>query len=89
MNLYGQHTVRTDRNEGLPRLVSGIRRSRSWLIAVCSPMLFNIPDKYLDVLDHLWMDSTVAVEPWRELVKAQEWEGHRLVVSCIHAKGTL
>ncbi|KAL1724160.1 hypothetical protein EV715DRAFT_285330 [Schizophyllum commune] len=79
LNSYGQRGACTDHQ---PLEFKGSSR-QSWFIRLCGKLLFMAPDGYLHALDSVCIDDRLAVQPWKELVKTQEWEGNRLVATIL------
>ncbi|KDQ58431.1 hypothetical protein JAAARDRAFT_34225 [Jaapia argillacea MUCL 33604] len=70
---FGQEVVRYTRNESI---LGSPERKRSWLMAICSRILFGIPDTYVAKFEELYVDKLVHVSQWDTFISScrEEWK---------------
>ncbi|OBZ67671.1 hypothetical protein A0H81_12480 [Grifola frondosa] len=70
---YGERYARLSREQTVRDFPEG---HRGWFFASCSPLLFRIPDAYLEHLNSLWIDRQVYGRLWCQFISGccDEWK---------------
>ena len=71
LHYYGQQGARLNRNESV-HFKEDLRRRRTCLFSLLSPVFFNLPNAYVEKLDNVFIDGMVNEGPWNKF-----WEDLR------------
>ncbi len=79
LDYHGQYGARLNREESV---YNHEPKSRSLLIKILAPTLWNAPDAHLRALEKIWIDNTTSAVSWRQFIQKlkDEWQEFTLYV---------
>lgn len=79
LNFHGVNGARLSRDQSV---YGESKSSRSPLITLLSPLLFNAPEVHLRGLDSIWVDSIICILPWGQFIERlqTDWQEYILYV---------
>lgn len=82
LNYHGQYGARLNRDQSVHNHGP---KPRSFLIKTLAPALYNAPYVHLQALEKTWIDETMCLQPWEQLIEKLrgEWQEFVLYVCVI------
>ncbi|KAI0918570.1 hypothetical protein AcV5_002523 [Taiwanofungus camphoratus] len=82
LNFHGVNGARLSRDQSV---YGESKSSRSPLITLLSPLLFNAPEVHLRGLDSIWVDSIICILPWGQFIERlqTDWQEYILYATVL------
>ena len=73
IHFYGEENARLSRDQ---RMLETGPIETPLVLKTCNKFLFNQPENYVQVLDRLWVDELVCIDPWKAFMSSclSEWK---------------
>ncbi|KAJ3491300.1 hypothetical protein NLI96_g800 [Meripilus lineatus] len=73
LHYHGQHGARLNRDQSVH---DQNPKRRSSLVTILAPSLFNAPFVHLRMLEKIWIDETMCIQPWEQFIEKlkEEWQ---------------